>query len=50
MGLEGFVLLRLGGDQGVEAAQARGDAFLFVGLWEKDDEGCEACPCYLRLG
>lgn len=28
MGLEGFVLLRLGGDQGAEAAQARGDALL----------------------
>lgn len=29
MDLEGFVLLRLGGDQGVEAAQARSDAVLF---------------------
>ena len=29
--LEGFVLLGFGGDQGVEAAQARGDAFLFGG-------------------
>jgi hypothetical protein len=29
MGLEGVVLLSFGGDQGVEAAQARGDALLF---------------------
>ena len=29
VGLEGFVLLGFGGDQGVEAAQARGDALLF---------------------
>lgn len=28
VGLEGFELLGLGGDQGVEAAQARGDALL----------------------
>lgn len=30
VGLEGFVLLRLGGDQGVEARKALGDALLFV--------------------
>lgn len=29
VGLEGFELLGLKGDQGVEAAQARGDALLF---------------------
>lgn len=29
MGLEGFVLLGFGGDQGVKAAQAGGDAVLF---------------------
>ena len=29
VGLEGFVLFGFGGDQGVEAAQARGDAVLF---------------------
>ena len=29
VGLEGFVLLGFGGDQGVEAAQARGDSLLF---------------------
>jgi hypothetical protein len=32
VGLEGFELLAFGGDQGVEAAQARGDALLFGGL------------------
>lgn len=34
VGLEGFELLGFGGDQGVEAAQARGDAFLFFKIWE----------------
>jgi hypothetical protein len=31
VGLESFQLLGFGGDQGVEAAQARGDALLFGG-------------------
>jgi hypothetical protein len=34
VGLEGFVPLRLGGDQGVEAAQARGDVLLFGDGWQ----------------
>jgi len=33
MGLDGFVLLGFGGDQGVDAAQARGGALLFFDYW-----------------
>lgn len=32
MGVEGFELLGLRGNEGVEAAQARGDALLLIGF------------------
>lgn len=45
MGLEGFVLLRLGGDQGVEATQAGDDApegvaqLFLIGVGHMQNEG-----------
>ena len=49
VGLEGFVLLGFGGDQGVEAAQARGDALLFGRFREEDHKGSKPGPRNLRL-
>ena len=37
VGLEGLQLSGFGGDQGVEAGEARGEALLFEEGWDSDD-------------
>ena len=50
VGLEGFVLLGFGGDQGVKAAQARGDALLFEDAGVRDGNAIQHRLVELWLG